>query len=511
MTDLSAGPKPASKTPKTASPANYEELDGGQGRAVFYRPERYNADDLAMLAPAVAVTTEDGQTFECRLHNLSQNGLAFEPPAGHAFVTGQSVPTLVVSFSGLEAYRGAAQIVEVRANGTTTVGATFVGSLLDIDDVLHLRTVRTWQSDGGPGVRLAGHPWHVEGHDGFKSLVAEMRLFLQDAQAEYGRMEAALPWHVVQGDIDSPPRSALQARVSAEFVPDYLRITERLDLAVRQAGEAEWKRLKEFSVRNLHELLMHAPLLYRTHLKPLGYPGDYVSMDYMYSRHFEGQTLFGKAVHMGSCQSMPARAVRARMALIRERIREAAAGWREARPLRICSIAAGPCQEVLEFLTDAQEVGGPVEIILFEQDKMALTFAHRRLGPAAERWKGRVKLVLLQDSIKRLLFDPGIFRDLGPFDMIFAAGLFDYLKFPTAVGLTRNLHANLAPGGACYIGNMDGSNPGRWMFEHHLDWFLIYRTTAEMLEFGRTAVPDAPMEIVKDATGINPFLVVRKS
>ena len=94
--------------------------------------------------------------------------------------------------------------------------------------------------------------------------------------------------------------------------------------------------------------------------------------------------------------------------------------------------------------------------------------------------------------------------------MLFAAGLFDYLRFNTAATLTRNFHANLAPGGKAYIGNMDPGNPSRWMFEHHLDWFLLYRTKAEMLEFGQAAVPNGRMEVIEDATGTNPFLVVQK-
>ncbi|MBM4396868.1 MAG: PilZ domain-containing protein [Deltaproteobacteria bacterium] len=492
---------------------SYEELDGAQGKAVHFRPERYSAGDLALVRPVVTLSLSGEMPIACQLHDLSQNGIAFTPPHEARLVPGTTISELVVSFDGTEVFRGEARVVSARSDdGIAVVGATFIDSLMNIDDVLHLRDVKSWKAGDERGVAAGVQPWYVPGHETFKALVCEMRLFLDGAVANYSEMEPGLPWHVVHGEGDSAARSALIERIRAEFVPDFIRIMGGIDLALRSASGDDWHRLKEFSIRTLHETLMQAPLLHRTRVKPLGYPGDFEAMHYMYTRNFEGQSLFAKALHMGSCASVPAQAVRARKNLIRDRIRALAEGWTGDRPLRVASVAAGPAQELYELLNQPMDIPVPVEVVLFDQDKLALTFAHRRIGPLIEgRWRGRVRVTFLHDTIKRLLTDPGIFGDYAPFDMMFAAGLFDYLRFNTATTLTRNLFANLAPGGRAYIGNMDPSNPSRWMFEHHLDWHLIYRTKIEMLEFGQAAVPGAGMEIVEDATGINPFLVIQKA
>ena len=77
--------------------------------------------------------------------------------------------------------------------------------------------------------------------------------------------------------------------------------------------------------------------------------------------------------------------------------------------------------------------------------------------------------------------------------------------------LCRNLFARVAEGGTLYIGNMVPENPTRWIQEHHLDWYLIYRSREEMLEIGRRAVPDAAQQqMIEDKTRVNPFLQITR-
>ena len=72
------------------------------------------------------------------------------------------------------------------------------------------------------------------------------------------------------------------------------------------------------------------------------------------------------------------------------------------------------------------------------------------------------------------------------------------------------LAAYLAPRGALWVGNMVPTSPNRWFMEMHLDWFLIYRTRAEMMDMARLAAPDARVHIQDEPTGINPFVVLTR-
>lgn len=495
-------------------PKRYEELEGGHGREVYFRPHRYQLSDLGPVRPIVSLLL-GGQRFECELQDVSQNGLGFEwpPDMPNAVEVGLVLPDLNVSFDAHEAYRGAVSVSSVRRReGKVIVGASFVDSLMSVDDVLALRDVKAYAASGMIGLGLAEAPWRVVGNERFKALVAELRLFLEDARHRLGELERALPWEVVHGEAGSPAREALVARVRAEFVTEFIRCSEEIDVTLRKASPADVPALREYSVRYLQDFFVEAPCMYRALHKPLGYPGDYEVMKYMYENQFAGPSLFAKAVSLAILTTRPGEAVRARKNLIRDRLsRFLDTRAQDGRPSRFLSVAAGPAQEVYELLKSRKEITSPVEIVLFDQDKGALSYAYGRISPIVNaRWSRSVSVTYLHDSIKRLLRDPALFTRFGGFDVIFCCGLFDYLEIPTAVTLARNLYGDLTEGGELYVGNMVPTNPNRWFMELNLDWMLKYKTHEELLELGRLAAPDAHVTIREEPTGVNPFVVLTR-
>ena len=477
---------------------NYEELDGGQGREVFFRPHRYRAADLLPLRAEVAVAD-----LRCQLLDVSQNGAAVAWPAGERVSVGDKLPRVSVRFDGFEAYGGEARVGSVRESpdAATVVGLSFEGPLLAMDEVLELRSIRAFSSDAQPVPQ-----WKATGQDRFKVLVGELRLDLQDWQDRLATLEAKLPWHVLHGDTGSPARDALVAELRAGFVQSVVRQSEEIDASLRSAPASQVAALKHYSRRQVHEFLMQSPCLHRMNQKPFGYPGDYEMMRFIYERNFEGATLFGKAVNLAFVGTKAAQAVKFRKDLMKAQLRKLIEARRgSTRALRILSVAAGPAQELVELLAELPELPVPLEIVLFDQDKGALAWAYRRLKPAVDRL-GNVQILYLHDSIKRLLRDASLFAQFGEFDAVYSCGLFDYLQAATAVVLTRNLFTRVAPGGKLLIGNMAPENPSRWIMEHHLDWPLIYRSRAEMLDIGQRAAPDARGQVLEEETGVNPFI-----
>jgi hypothetical protein len=486
----------------------YEELDGAHGREVFFRPQRYRAPDLLPVRGEVLVSLAGVVTI-CTLHDVSQNGVAFEWSAGRTpLAIGDHLAQLSVRFDGYEAYRGEGRVGSVRdVGGAMVVGVSFEGLLLQVDEILHLRSIKQF-SDSRVSAQA---PWRAPGHERFKVLVSELQLFMQDAEEQFGRLEENLPWHVLHGDSHptSPARTALMDQIRAGFANDVVRMTEDIDAAVRSAPPAHSGALIDWSRRHLHRYFMQAPSMHRAFQKPFGYPGDYEVMRFIYERPFEGQTLFAKAISLSFDQSRAARAVRHRKDLVKRKMTEVIESRR--RPLRILSIAAGPAQELYELLQEADDLPEGVEIVLFEQDKGALAYAYGRLKPIVDaRWSRQVKLVYLHESIKRLLRDSQLFTPLGPFDLIYSVGMFDYLRPATAVQLARTFEAQLAPGGEALIANMVPENPSRWYMEHHLEWNLIYRSHADLLEIGARASPQARLQILEEESGVNPFLEIAR-
>jgi extracellular factor (EF) 3-hydroxypalmitic acid methyl ester biosynthesis protein len=144
-------------------------------------------------------------------------------------------------------------------------------------------------------------------------------------------------------------------------------------------------------------------------------------------------------------------------------------------------------------------------VVLFEQDKSALAHAFRRLTPSVEaRFPGRVRLLFLHDSIKRLLRDRTLFTPFGRFDMVYSVGLLDYLQDRTAVILSRHLAGATAPGGQLLVANMV-DHAARTLLQIHLDWALIYRSREQLLSIAHAAVPSARVRVLEEESGVNPF------
>lgn len=483
-----------------------------RGRGVFFRPDRYPRSELGPVGVAVELLHE-GERHRCELFDVSQNGVAFEWPSSLPVETGAVLQEIVVKFDEHEAYRGKARVSSLRRQGPSLIaGVSLLDTLMNIEDVLHLRDVKSWS--GGKessGFGLNDATWRVKGNERFKSLIAEARLALEDAQVKFGELEASLPWHVAHGDQESPARDALIERVRSEFANDVVQLSNEIDAAYRLAERSERPSLREFSIRFLHDLLMQSPWMHRARHKPLGYPGDYEMMNGLYGNHFAGPTLFAKAVNLAFVSTPAAVAVRARKDMLKGQLSKLIDEYRGPGPIRILSIAAGPAQEVYELLSERRELAHEVEIVLYDQDKRALSFSYGRLQRlVSSRWKDQVRLVHLQDSIKHLLRGAEVFRGHGAFHAVYSCGLFDYLQKPTAVSLCRSLYSLLAPGGTLLIGNMVPSSPSRWFMELHLDWFLVYREREEMIEFARQGQPNARIGIVEEATGINPFVALYK-
>src|SRR5439155_25101770 len=170
------------------------------------------------------------------------------------------------------------------------------------------------------GLGLAESPWRVAGQERFKSLVAELRLFLEDAQAKFAELESSLPWHVAHGEQDSPARDALIERVRSEFAVEVVAASSEIDAALRSASRKEREALREFSRRQIHGLLMQAPWMHRAFHKPLGYAGDYEVMNYVYGNYFSGSSLFAKAMSLSFASTPAAEAVRTRKDFVKKQL-----------------------------------------------------------------------------------------------------------------------------------------------------------------------------------------------
>ena len=498
----------------------YEELEGGEGREIFFRPHRYEAEQFEPLSLWVQIAGSGHHADELSVLDISQGGVALKwastglPSRGDELI-------LTVGFDEQLAYVGRAVVSVVRREQPELVGPELLeeahvgldlkDGLLKIDELLQTRDLKRQHSAQAPfGAHEAS--WRAVGHDRFKAQVAEMSLLLDDWEHHFSKIEQQVSWDLLRAEAAHPTRAALLQLVQVDFMPDFLKLAGALYEETRSLSDEEQRPLCHFSQRFLDQRFMSAPWMYRARVKPLGYPGDYEVMNHIYGERLEGRTLLGQALNYSTLQSPAAAAVRNRKDMLKAQLRAlcCAPNPSSAEPVKVLSVAAGPAQETFELLGELEQITRPLELVLFDQDPAALAFAYGRLKRVVdERFEGQVKLTYLHDSIRRLLDDQALFEGFGPFDLIMCSGLYDYLRHSTARRLTAQMFSVCKEGGRVLIGNMTPENPSRWIMEHHLEWTLLYRSHEQILAFAQEGAPTARAhEIITEATGVNPFVSI---
>ncbi len=266
---------------------------------------------------------------------------------------------------------------------------------------------------------------------------------------------------------------------------------------------------KDYTEAHLTPELMGAPLWRQAYTKPLGYPGDYVAMNYMYDGAPEGDTSFGAvahelAVHIGQF-------VVKRKDLVRQAIGETVARHGGSDPCVIASLGCGPAREVTEFLAHDPLAARATRFFLLDQDGDALCFAGRQLSRAVREGpaNGAARIEMRHISVLRLLREVDPSSLLPPSDLIYSAGLFDYFSDRTCQVLTRRLYETLRPGGMLLLGNMKSGTDMLWPLELIADWSLRYRSAESVLAWTEGLV-GAEISLRTEATGYDYLLSVRK-
>jgi hypothetical protein len=96
------------------------------------------------------------------------------------------------------------------------------------------------------------------------------------------------------------------------------------------------------------------------------------------------------------------------------------------------------------------------------------------------------------------------------FDLIWSAGLFDYLADQVFVMVLRRFVPFIRPGGELVIGNFSKNNPSRYWMEAVGDWKLHHRTESELRALAHAAgVDDQRLSIGAEPEGVNLFLHIR--
>jgi len=247
-------------------------------------------------------------------------------------------------------------------------------------------------------------------------------------------------------------------------------LVEGLNIARRSLLPDDWQSTIERTVRPhpVTQLMHEEPFTRRAFDKPRGYAGDAAMLDLVYGegRSPDRLTPLARKLHLWVVEQPACRSVRARRDFLARALDDVA---REVEAPRVLALACGHLREAGHSY--AVRTACIAELVGMDQDELSLTEVRRSLdGYPVRAVPGSVRGVLAGRAAE------------GDFDLIYAAGLYDYLATNTARALTRKLFERLRANGRLLIPNFTPSLRDIGYMEAIMDWHLIYREEPDMLE-----------------------------
>ena len=467
--------------PKTEnSGAFHADLLGGS-EALRYRPRRLDAGELSS-ALSCQFLADGASLGPFSVLDLSPTGLAIDSGTDCVLPPGSSVNELEISYGSDRIWTGTAQSVYQVEGSAPRTGLRFTSGMFDLqllqlsDSLIetHLALNLDQCTKFEAGLPAA---WRAD--------VATVRHLLQGAKEVVEEAESMLSPEAGQR---AREERALFERIFEKWGPAYHEELRSLHEQSSEFDSVTRELARAYATRELFSLVEPCPMHRRAYEKPLGYAGDYRMMTLMLQDSYEGDSLYARFLHHVSKHYSFGRMVITRERALRRIIREAISS--QERPVRVLSLACGPAVELQNLIREVGSLANRVEFILVDQDEETMQYCHeavsRELLQRGPEVAAQVTLNCLHLSVRQILV-PGsaeerdfIQSNLRDLDLVYSAGLFDYLPQSIAHKLTRSLYRTLRPGGRLWIGNLTESPDTTWMMEHVLAWHLEYRNHETM-------------------------------
>ncbi|MFW5830355.1 MAG: class I SAM-dependent methyltransferase, partial [Planctomycetota bacterium] len=317
------------------------------------------------------------------------------------------------------------------------------------------------------------------------------------------------------GDVSSAERSIELPRQMLEDIaggvtPKLRDLIASFEEAADGIPRGESPIHRQFAQRELHPLTLISPWMHRCYTKPFGYAGDYVMLNMVLDDPFQGPNTYAKVLNNSLVTTNPPIAYANRITMLVERLRAENQRVRQdfGRPLRAITVGCGPVNEVQRFLRDDALSRG-CNFDLMDFNDPTIRFAQSRVEAVTAETGRDLQVQFVNKSIHELLQEARGKRESTSrrYDLVYCAGLFDYLSDRICGALIELFFSWLNPGGLVVVTNVANSDPIVNVVEYLMEWYLIYRDQDHML---RLAPHLGSQSVAVDATGINMFLDVRK-
>lgn len=236
-------------------------------------------------------------------------------------------------------------------------------------------------------------------------------------------------------------------------------------------GPAVWQKLAPIiSSHSSAEIMQQCPFTKWSFDKPRGYSGDATLIDFIYqhpaiAEEVAKTTPLGRDIFGYTINAPGPVAVRERRDILTKFVDETAD--RVGPDAEILAIAAGHLREA--ETSKALHESRLKRWIALDQDPLSI-------GSIATQFSG-TRVEPIDGSVRGLLARK---HQVGSFDLIYAAGLYDYLSDKVAIRLTQLCMEMLKPGGTFLFANFSDEMADDGYMESYMNWELLQRSEADM-------------------------------
>jgi extracellular factor (EF) 3-hydroxypalmitic acid methyl ester biosynthesis protein len=452
----------------------------------------------------VEAVTAAGETIHGQMIRLGRFDAVFDVPGGGELLQASGVwPSCKILIEGRMAYEGRCTVSRlidagqsVRCEVRLDENGVHMEALPGATSEEFARFLQGWLS-----------PYQLT--PGFKVAVADFEILMVQLRRWIDQVELNLklshaPDRLAQAEAD------FLAQVAPRLVVTMRSHAERFDELVAELQPEEMAVHRDYVFRQWAGYVLTSPFGRRTFNKPLGYAGDYEMMNMIQRNAPEGGPLFSRLMHLMLVWSWPSESVRNRIRHLQEVIiSETARVVRQQRRARILNLGCGAAWEVQSFVRETA-LSDHADFTLLDFNEETLRHVAGRLDEArrsgGRRTGVKTNQISVQHLLRRALQKNGELEE--KYDLIYCAGLFDYLSNATCKTLVHLFSKSLLPGGLVIVANMNDAKPFRYFIEWLLDWHLIYRGVPELQAWA----PPPPFEpvVLAEPTTVNLFLHVRR-
>lgn len=283
---------------------------------------------------------------------------------------------------------------------------------------------------------------------------------------------------------------------SADGLHLAISLSHRLQLTIGELQKLGWSREQIVKrVEPARAVHGESPFIRRLQDWPRGYPGDFETIEYLMqqvNRATPGRLSYWLEEYaLGSALAQQHRNkadLQARTIL--ESVLSCGQGTEEPRVLVLAAGGSPDLRQIQSILSTQR-----FRAVLLDQDADALAFSAEHLRLIGNR------LTLVRRNVIRGLQDV---RQHGPFQLVLAGGLFDYLPDRIATLVLRYAREHLlVPGGQVVFTNIADTNLYRPWMEHMAEWMLIHRNASDLRRLTLDAgFPDTAVDITSERTGL---------